>query len=336
MALNHSRNYSEGWCVYYPCLSPTTQDIVSELILHPKTVALQKKVKALREELADLLQQRMYLIFEELPALRYRYTELFGPLEREIEVKTLKMSERKRLVELFALKLDRGQRLDQKMIDLTMKAVYNEFRRVRKQVERMAGKERKKAEGEGFRIPGLSDTKTTRDPEAKRTQTRRELRSLYRNLAKRLHPDRCQQQDALTGTYWEMTCTAYERADLDLLRMLANVVETGVGLVIEGKMPGPAEEAVHLIEIIDKEKKRLHEMTRSEPYTIRKKLDDSNWVSIKQQQLRDQLQGIEKEIEKCDQFLAPLMAGHDEEVHPDVVQKTWTSFVEDVYLSGRF
>ena len=309
---------------------------MSDLILHPKTVALHQKVALLRENLAALLKERMYLMFEELPALRYRYTELFGAAERKVEQKTLEMSERKRLVELFALKLDRGQNLDQKTVELTMKAVFNEFRRIRSQVDRMSRTGGNQREGKGFRIPGISDTKTTLDPEARRDHLRRELRATYRNLAKRLHPDRCRQQDTLTRTYWEMAQTGYERGDLDLLRMLSNVVETGVGSVINGSLPGPAEEAVMLIEIIDRERKRLQEMQKGEPYNIREKLEDDVWIEKKLRGLREQIEAIEREIEKCDRFLAPIMGDHEGEIDPEAVRKTWNSFVEDVYLSGRF
>ncbi len=297
---------------------------------------MRRKVVLLKNELASLLAERMRLTFEELPALRYRYTELFGAIEREVEQKTLEMSERKRLVELFALKLDRGQKLDRKMVELTMKAVLNEFRKIRGQVDRMSRNEERRAEGNGFRIPGISDTQTTDDPAARTAHRRRELRDLYRKLAKRLHPDRCREPDELTRIYWEMTRTGYERGDLDLLRMLCNVVETGIGSIIDGRAMSPAEEAVRLIELIDREKKRLQEMRKSEPYNIREKFDDGEWIARKKRNLEEQLAGIEREIEKCDRFLAPIMGDGEEEIDPQSVRKTWNSFVEDVYLSGRF
>ncbi|MGE3800522.1 MAG: hypothetical protein AB7H80_05835 [Candidatus Kapaibacterium sp.] len=309
---------------------------MSDLILHPKTVALRKKVEALREELASLLRERMHLTFDELPALRYRYTEIFGQLEREIEQKTLEMSERKRLVELFALKLDRGQKLDQKLVELTMKAVFNEFRKLRGQVERISRKEESRPRGDGFRIPGFADTQTTSDPEVRREHLRREIRDLYRKLAKRFHPDRAGDGDQLTRTYWEMTQRGYIQSDIDLLRTLSNVVETDVGSIVKGTIASPAEEAVQLIEIIDREKRYIAEMNQCEPYNIREKLNDEKWVVKKKSGLEDQIAALKREIEKCDRFLAPIIGNRAGEVDIQSVQKTWNSFVEDVYLSGRF
>ena len=133
-----------------------------------------------------------------------------------------------------------------------------------------------------------------------------------------------------------MTQRGYIQSDVDLLRTLNNVVETNVGSIIKGIIASPAEEAVQLIEIIDKEKRHIAEMNQSEPYNIREKLNDGEWVAKKKKGLEDQLAALKREIEKCDRFLAPIIGNQGGEADIQSVQKTWNSFVEDVYLSGRF
>lgn len=309
---------------------------VSQIILHPLSAELRERVAALRAELALLLEKRMRITFEELPAIRYRYTELFGDLEREIERRTLEMSERKRLVELFALKLDRGQKLDAKMIELTMKAVYKEFERIRMRVVREAGKESRRTEGSGWWIP---DT-TTSDGASQPRRKKEELRSLYRRLAKRLHPDTGNASNPLAAAWWELVQRSYERGDLNGLQTMANIVETSGGR--ENRTPRDEspqrleEEITRLEREQDLEMERLRGLKEAEPYSLKGRLRDEGWIDEKRAALSAELKSLDEEVAKCDRFLAPILAGRGEEVRPETVQNMWSNFLEDVYLSGRY
>ena len=310
---------------------------MSQLIVHPHVETLQKQVNALHRTLGSLVDQRMKIAFEELPALRYRYSELFGDLERDVEHRTLEMCERKRLVELFALKLDRGQKLDQKTIDLTMKVVFKEFEEIRSRVMRETAKAAKKAEGKGFMG---SDISVNTDPDAGRKQQRRELQQLYRKLAKQLHPDTRRADNPLTRTWWQLVQRSYERHDINALRTLLNIVDTA-----ESAHPSrSAEPSTVLLEkerqtlerAIRTEKERLQALREEEPYSIQEQLKDETWIAQHRQALEKERDEVRRETEKCDQFLQPIFAGNADEIQPETVQSIWSNFVEDVYLSGRF
>lgn len=310
---------------------------MSQLILHPRSAALRQHIDLLRRELAAHVEQRMRITFEELPAIRYRYTELFGDLERAIQKKTLEMSERKRLVELFALKLDRGQKLDEKMIELTMKSVYKEFEQIRARIVRETGKAEHKAEGHGWWIP---DTTTVVDSDGTAQPRRRkeELRNLYRRLAKRLHPDTSRGENPLTEMWWDVVQRSYEREDLNALHTMVNIVET------VGTKEGECEPTLHQLEaeegrlerILATEQERLRALKEQEPYTLKETLRDEAWIAEKRAALSAELQSIGEETAKCDTFLAPILAGKGEEIQPETVQTLWSNFLEDVYLSGRY
>lgn len=319
---------------------------MTEIVLHPKTVELRRRRDQLRRRLAELVGRRIALLFDEIPALRSRYTELFGMLEREIEEKTLAMSQRRRMMELFSLKLQRGQELDEKTITLTLKAVYREFERLRGQVDRMAGRAAEPDEVGGRPAArrrstgGLSGNDHVRigttTPESRLRENRIERKKLYRRLARRLHPDIVRDHDLLQRTYWDLTQKAYQRDDLDLLRTLLNVVESGPGVVRDGTFESTAEEIVRLIELVDREEKRVIEIETTEPYVTRAKLFDEAWAEARQEELRRKIAGIEKETAICDEFLAPILSRGGERVTPESVASIWSDFVEDVYLSGRF
>ena len=311
---------------------------MTELILHPKTVELRRRRDLLRSRLAELVGRRLALQFEEIPSLRYRYTELFGGLEREVEEKTLEMSQRRRMMELFMLKLDRGQELDEKTITLTLKAVYREFERLRGQVQRMASGT-PRTEGTGSPPPygsGPRPAGAVRTPEARLRDERIECKKLYRKLAKRLHPDITAGADPLEKTFWEMTRRGYERGDVELLRTLVNVVESGPAVGREGRIESTAEEIVRLLEIVDREERRLEEMETTEPWSTRRKFDDADWVAERQRRLREKIRTIEEETARYDEFLAPILSRSGERITPESVADVWTNFVEDVYLSGRY
>lgn len=311
---------------------------MSHLIVHPQTIALRKHVHALHTTLGNLVRKRIHLTFEELPAIRYRYATLFGSLEREIEQRTLEMSERKRLVELFALKLDRGQTLDSKTIELTMKVVYKEFENIRSRVMRETAKAAKKADGKG-----LLGSDITVNQEPVTAQRRKELRECYRTLAKRLHPDTRKVDNPLTETWWELVQRSYQRHDIHSLRTLLNIVET-TGTMATANVTNSAEptpiileqEKQNLEQIIATEQERLRTLQKEEPYSIRQKLDDETWIAQQKQELQKEIETVKVETAKCDEFLKPILAGTTENITPETVQTIWSNFIEDAYLSGRY
>ncbi len=314
---------------------------MSHLIVHPHTIALRKQVHSLHTTLGNLVRKRIHLTFEELPAIRYRYATLFGSLEREIEQRTLEMSERKRLVELFALKLDRGQTLDRKTIELTMKVVYKEFENIRSRVMRETAKAAKKAEGKGFMG---SDITVNQEPVT--ALRRKELRECYRTLAKRLHPDTRKVDNALTETWWELVQRSYQRHDIHSLRTLLNIVETtgtmgtsGTASTANSAEPSAItleKEKRNLEQAIATEQERLRTLQTEEPYSIRQQLDDETWVAQQKQELQKEIEAVKTETAKCDEFLKPILAGKAEDITPETVQTIWSNFIEDAYLSGRY
>ncbi len=310
---------------------------MSHLILHPKTVELRARRDRMRARLAELVGERLTILYEELPRLRYLYSEHFGALERAIEEKTLEMSERKRMVELFVLKLDRGQKLDRETINLTLKAVYREFARMRGQIERMVGKEAKREGIIGGSVSnGAATFKRVASGREERSRDRRiEMKKLYRVLAKRLHPDVAGENDQLTTTYWDIACRAYEREDLDLMRTLVNVIETGAEVGSKRGDLDAAEEIVRLIGLIGDEESRLQELRSSEPYSTRNKLEDDGWIEGMRDRLRERIREIEEKTAEYNEFLAPILSRGGTLVTPESMADVWTSFLDEAYLSGR-
>ena len=117
---------------------------------------------------------------------------------------------------------------------------------------------------------------------------------------------------------------------------LLHVVESGPAVGREGRIESTAEEIVRLLEIVDREERRLEEMETTEPWSTRRKFDDADWVAERQRRLREKIRTIEEETARYDEFLAPILSRSGERITPESVADVWTNFVEDVYLSGRY
>ncbi|MEP7217586.1 MAG: hypothetical protein ABI876_01650 [Bacteroidota bacterium] len=302
---------------------------MSAIIIHPAVEGARARIAALRDDLARVFEERLRLTFDLFPKLRDRYADEFGGLERLIQERTLEMSERRRMVELFALKLDRGQKLDRKMVELVMKAVRNEFARVRARMQQAFSKGERKDLDDAWRPSPFADHGPDGTAPGRRMG---EVREIYRHLAKRLHPDAGGDEIPTRRKYWDLVQNAYQRHDLPLLRTLAHLVRTLADPTAEGGTP--AAEERRLTEALRAERAHVQSLLHDELYEMREKLDDDHWVDERRYELESELEEVEEEIAKCDRFLAPILSG--EKVPPPyIVQNIWSSFVDDMYINNR-
>ncbi len=298
---------------------------MTAIILHPDVLLLRERIEEHRRALADLFDERMELSFETLPRLRSAYSELFGELERKIQERTLAMSERRRMVELFSLKLDRGQKLDGKMVDLVLRAVHNEFARIRSRLERTSDRSRRGyhprsgQSGEGFESP---------------RERAEQTRLLYRRLAKRLHPDMGNARDSVNAKYWDLVQKGYLRGDLEMLRTVANLIDS-IGGDRTGSFESLVNEERRMAAAVRNERTRLASIRSEEPFTIEAGLKDAAWIERRRGGLESELAKIDEEISKCDRFLTPVLAAVHKVNSPEAVQTIWSGFVESMYFNNR-
>jgi hypothetical protein len=293
---------------------------VSSLIIHPDVLRRREHIDRLRMELAELFDEYVRLTFDELPALRHRYGELFGALEKRVQERMLELRKRRRMVELFAIKIDRGQKLDAKMVELVMRAVMSENGEIDARMNRsLRYRDRREPQQ-------AEETPRTRMAQG---------RDLYRRLARRLHPDARGGADPIARRYWDVVQEAYLRGDLDMLRALDHLVyEMGPGAMIA---PGALEGEEHRLgEAIRSERRRLATLRETEPYTLRDALFDDAWVDERRHHHEGELAGVESEIEACNAFLDPIFESVKANEPPHVVESLWSDFVERMYLSGRY
>lgn len=303
------------------------------IVVHPQAVVIRERIALLRAELHAAFNERIRLSFEELPLLRNRYHELFGDLEQQVQERTLEASERRRMVELFSLKLDRGQKLDAKMVELVLKAVRNEFARVRSRMQQAFSDERRRETEAAWRhSPFITPNGT---PESNGSARRRadEARYIYRHLAKRLHPDVRREGGERERNYWDLVQRGYHRHDLPLLRTLKHLVDTLEERETDVLSELQAEE-LRLDAAVRAERAQVDSLKHDDLYRMRRGMEDERWVAEHRHELELDMATIEEDIDACDRFLAPILSGQ-KSPPPHIVQTIWSSFVEDMYINSR-
>lgn len=312
--------------------SPITP--LSSLIVHPDVERSRARIAALREQLHALFSERIGIRFDLFPRLRNRYAELFGDLERAVQERTLELSERRRMVELFSLKIDRGQKLDARTVELVMKAVRNEFGRVRARMQAAFSEDRRRHLDGWQPPPGVpgehrADEGTPHEATGARRRAE-EIRDLYRSLAKRLHPDSQQDANGPRREYWDLVQRGYREGDLPLLRTLASLATT----LDAADGASPAAEEERLAAALRLERAGLDQLKRDELYHMRTALDDERWIAARRSELQLDVADLDAEIATCDRFLAPILSGKSVPT-PEIVKNIWSSFVDDVYINNR-
>jgi hypothetical protein len=244
---------------------------------HREAFALRAENKALRDELAKLITDRDYLTMTVLPAIEAEYNLKIGGLEYEAFTLECWVRRARRRLELAQSYINRNERVLSANIE---SALDDEFSQWQAKIEEMR---RSLEEAQAFeQCPRLSATAT------------RELQTLYRQLAKRLHPDLNPRQPERERNLWLQVADAYRDADLEELRALS--------LLLDGEPP-PAAASGALSSVLDtlrcrRDELRAHiaralalaaHIKTTPPYTLQQKLNDELWLATRAAELREKI-----------------------------------------------
>lgn len=128
-----------------------------------------------------------------------------------------------------------------------------------------------------------------------------ELKRLHRTLTKRFHPDANVGNEEECRRFFLIAQAAYENGDIELLRS----VEVATGHLGKSAqvLSSEAEAAVEL-ELaqarLSLARERLESLRSSNPYLLKEKLEDSEWVARVVSELKER---TEEQIRACDYYL---------------------------------
>ena len=249
---------------------------------HREAIALRAENEALREELAKLITDRDYLTTTVLPAIEAEYNLKIGGLEYEAFMLECRVRRGRRRLELAQSYLNRNERLPLASIESTLD---DEFRRWQAKIEEMR---RSLEDARAFeRAPCLSTTET------------RELQTLYRQLAKRLHPDLNPRQQERERNLWLQVADAYRACALKELRALSLLLD---------REPSTADANEAQTSVLDTLRRRRDELRAhveralahlahiktTPPYTLQQKLSDHPWLAARVAELKEKIALLEE------------------------------------------
>ena len=323
---------------------------------------LLEAVKKLRTRVIELTAERDDLLYHICPALQAKYDENIASVERELLAAQMYLKEKQRVIEILQAQLNRQEKPSMKEAEKKaheefrayeeeLKKKAEEARSFREHWEKetqwskheqesSAGKKTgKKGEkkssstqstdpaGEGCKRLGASEDVYDEDYDAEPGGREdedpiHELKRLYRQIVKRLHPDVHPNPTERERDLLNRANKAYKEGDVEEMRRiweeLAGTEQTEESFedTEEGR-----NRLRELIRTLRKRCKALEEEIRhiktSFPYTAKALLDDDKALEMKRQELLDQLAEVRALLEKVDEYIAELKRRMNEKKHAE-------------------
>ena len=243
------------------------------ILLSQDFESLKSEVERLRAQLAMLVLERDELLFVECKNIETAYMLSIGALEYrafEIECAVLRL---KRKAEIIRAKKNRQEPVVLSAIEELLDIAFAQYQaKLNERIEKM------NAAIERSRGAFLSDA------EAK------ELKSLYRAVVKALHPDLHPDSSDAKIQLFQNAAAAYEKGDLDGLRIIAAMVAEPVPL-----SDGPDSTALltsareRLLGLLQTVEERIVEIKSEYPYTMKPIVQSPERTEARKTELREHI-----------------------------------------------
>lgn len=261
---------------------------MGDLVLHPEVAALLAQVEQAKQQLALLLEEREHLLQREALALRMVYFEKIGALEQELFELECELARKRRRLELVQALLNRRMPIDERQIE---KQLEQEFQEYMHRMNEMAVEQQRYL--------------YWRDAEKLDHAVLSELKALYRQLVKWLHPDVNPDLSELQRALWYRVTAAYEANDLEMLQMLHGLAEaerdqnggfsaslTGSGGLPEDVLQTLRNRKIKMEEHAKQMILELEQIRTQFPFSFIEILDDPRQVEERRAQLKERMAAV--------------------------------------------
>ncbi|MGA1307053.1 MAG: hypothetical protein ACO30M_04065 [Candidatus Kapaibacteriota bacterium] len=301
----------------------------SHIELHRDIIALKKAIFDAKHELEKLVHAHYTMREDDKQNLHDEYDKLFKHLEIEIQRKALLHSEIQRRAELLMTKHQRGEKLTPEVIDLINKVVDKEFSAIKS------------------RIRALLEQTDSQSKQSHVQQDHASLSKLYKELAKKLHPDSGADPEH-TKMYWLTVQKAYNSKDMHALHALHTLLCTDSPADTKHEFDGDfnvlQQEYEKLQGLIEKEKQSIQELKKQIPFCYELGLRDESWITKHAQTLQQQVKHFEVQINKANETIRMLTGKNwllfqeELELHDASLKEKREykeEFIDATYFSGR-
>ena len=240
-------------------------------ILHPEFEKLKGDIVALRQEVALGIEQLDHLRTIK-PVLLARYRREIGDLELQALEERCRAEWLRRYVESVRSHIAQQQPVDVKAIEQRLNAeMAGYWRKVQALAE------------ENARAQELLSHLLSPDEV-------RALRTLFRTIVKRLHPDVNPSAGAREALLLKRAQEAYGSGDLDELKAIAVALDAGTESAPPQATASLEQERDRLLGVIADLRGKIDALEARSPYNLRDKLADPGWVAAERAALEDSIE----------------------------------------------
>lgn len=253
--------------------TPRERGAPAQAIVHPALAELRARRDALRVDLAAILERVDRCVLVDIPYARALYDEKLGTLELELLQLRASNASLRRRIELVVARRNRGEPVTPNVlavitaqVDQELEAWWQELRQ----------KERELRAGRTWLTQG-----SPADP-----QVVREVRKLYRELCRQLHPDATGGETEAFARHWPTVQTAYRELEVEVLRTVHSLVVSGKSVGAPDAIEELRDQCPRLEERIRAQLEKLEGLQKSPPLSHRAFLNDATQVAEKQAAVR--------------------------------------------------
>ncbi len=225
---------------------------------------LREQYEALKTELAKLLTDKDILIKDVLPNIEALFNVKIGQKYYEAFCIECQVRRLKRKLQLIQASINSNLAFSNEKIEEQLE---KEFIDWQKQIEAMK-ESIKNSEDRLNNLMTLEETK--------------EIQSLYKKLAKKLHPDINPNQSEEHKNLWFQVSEAYEFSDLEELKAIYILVENyeeNIDFKDKNEIESLKARIEYIKERINDILRDINEVKSKFPYSIKHNLEDDEWVN---------------------------------------------------------
>ena len=262
---------------------------------HPEDQALREEIARLRASLTAVLLQKDDLLLIQCKRIEAAYLRRFGALELKVYESWCECLRAKRRAKLIRAARNRREQADPVRIEAALDEELSVYRQeLEDRFRRVAGVMEPK---EG---PGLSQ------------RGAKELKELYRQAVKSLHPDLHPQADEEQSRQLQQAMRAYRSGDLETLRALCDCMPAAEREG-ESSLDQLRAEARRLRSSLRELNRQLEAIKAEYPFNARVYLEDDAKGREKEAQLQAQLQELRSRTARYGAEAERMLAPEEEE-----------------------
>lgn len=277
---------------------------------------LRTQIRALRELLADLVQERDELVHVICRELEARYYRELGSLEAEVFRADGLVNYFRRRAEYLRAARNRDEKPDLEKVEQKLRKDLEEYQKVYEEFTRRAKEAEAQRPKRAGKSTSLAETKTgekasdhqeqEEEAEGEILSEEDRLKRLYRRIVKAMHPDLHPEQDEATRSLFKRAIQAYKDGDLKTLQEIDGMCADTEPEPGQDPLQALREEKQQLLDLVFRLRYEIRHIKTRFPYTKKKLLDDPELLAAEKKRLEQALFQLRQQAERYRREVADL------------------------------